>query len=110
MFAKVSWYGATFSAEITDKPLGRRLLGDPVVMFRMTDGRVAALEDRCCHRGLPLSMGELVGDDLRCNYHGLVFDCSGQCVRIPGQTAIPPSARVSSYPLLEKGGTIWIWM
>jgi phenylpropionate dioxygenase-like ring-hydroxylating dioxygenase large terminal subunit len=110
MFAKDCWYVAAFSAEITAKPLGRRLLDEPVVMFRTTDGRVAALEDRCCHRGLPLSMGELVGDDLRCNYHGLVFDCSGQCVRIPGQTAIPPSAKVNSYPLIEKGGTIWIWM
>jgi phenylpropionate dioxygenase-like ring-hydroxylating dioxygenase large terminal subunit len=110
MFAKDCWYVAAFSAEITDKPLGRRLLNEPVVIFRTSDGRVAALEDRCCHRGLPLSMGELVGDDLRCNYHGMVYDCSGQCVRIPGQTVIPQNAKVKSYPLIEKGNTIWIWM
>jgi phenylpropionate dioxygenase-like ring-hydroxylating dioxygenase large terminal subunit len=110
MFARECWYVAAFSAEITDKPLGRRILNEPVVMYRNSDGKVSALEDRCCHRGLPLSLGEVVGDALRCNYHGLMFNCEGQCIRIPGQSLIPPAARVKSYPLIEKGNSIWIWM
>ena len=50
---------------MTDAPLARTLLGEPVVLFRTGDGTPAALEDRCCHRQLPLSMGEVVGDGIR---------------------------------------------
>jgi phenylpropionate dioxygenase-like ring-hydroxylating dioxygenase large terminal subunit len=80
------------------------------VLYRREDGMPVALEDRCCHRQLPLSMGRLEGDDLRCGYHGLKFDASGKCIEIPGQTSIPPQARVRAYPLIEKYSWVWIWM
>ncbi|MEG1456531.1 MAG: Rieske 2Fe-2S domain-containing protein, partial [Comamonas sp.] len=51
------WYVAGFSSELTDKPLARTFLGQKVVLFRTGEGQVAALEDRCCHRSLPLSCG-----------------------------------------------------
>jgi|GEM_PF-6092224 len=51
------WYVAGFAWELQDAPLARTLLGRPVVLFRTPDGSVAALEDRCCHRELPLSCG-----------------------------------------------------
>ena len=55
-------------------------------------------------------MGRLKGDAIECGYHGLTFDCSGQCVRIPGQPNVPANARVRSYPVVEKMGLAWIWM
>ena len=85
-------------------------LGEPVVLYRREDGTPVALEDRCCHRHLPLSKGRVEGDDLRCGYHGLRFDASGRCVEIPGQASIPPQARVRAYPLTERYHWIWLWM
>lgn len=111
MFVKNCWYVAAFGEELSAQRLvARRVLGEPIVLFRRPDGAVAALEDRCCHRGLPLSRGEMNGSFLRCNYHGLEFDASGACVRIPGQDSIPPAARVRSYPIAERGRAVWIWM
>ncbi len=68
------------------------------------------MEDRCPHRQLPLSMGKLVGDALQCHYHGLRFDRAGKCVRVPGQDLIPQSARVRTYPVVERYHWVWIWM
>lgn len=110
MFLRESWYVAARSAEVTRQPLGRILLNEPVVLFRKESGEPVALEDRCCHRHLPLSMGKLEGDELRCGYHGLKFDASGKCVEIPGQDSIPPQARVRAYPIVEKFKWLWIWM
>jgi phenylpropionate dioxygenase-like ring-hydroxylating dioxygenase large terminal subunit len=86
------------------------LLDEPVVLFRKENGEAVALEDRCCHRHLPLSMGKVEGDELRCGYHGLKFDAAGRCVEIPGQQSIPPQARVRAYPLVERYRWLWIWM
>ena len=56
-------------------------------------------------------MGKLVeGDVLQCHYHGLRFDRSGQCVRVPGQDMIPKTAKVKSYPVVERYKWLWIWM
>jgi vanillate O-demethylase monooxygenase subunit len=69
MFLRNYWYVAAFDHEVTRKPLGRIILGEPVVLFRAADGTAIALEDRCPHRRLPLSMGKLVSDDvLQCHY------------------------------------------
>ena len=76
--------------EIGRKPFRRIIMNEPVVFYRTEDGTPVALEDRCPHRRLPLSMGKLVGDDiLQCHYHGLRFDRTGACVRVPGQDMIP---------------------
>jgi len=109
-FLRNSWYVAAWDREVTRGLLARTLLGEPVVLFRKEDGAPVALEDRCCHRQLPLSMGSLQGDLLQCGYHGLKFDASGKCVGIPGQEIIPPQARVRAYPLVEKYHWVWIWM
>jgi phenylpropionate dioxygenase-like ring-hydroxylating dioxygenase large terminal subunit len=110
MFLRNFWYVAASGHEITRKPLGRMILGEPVVFFRKEDGTPVALEDRCAHRHLPLSMGKLVGDLLQCHYHGLCYDGTGQCVKVPGQNAVPPGARVKSYPVAERHRWLWIWM
>jgi len=109
-FLRASWYVAAWDREISRTPLARTLLNEAIVLYRREDGTPVALEDRCCHRQLPLSMGKVEGNDLRCGYHGLKFDASGKCIEIPGQASIPPQARVRSYPLVEKYNWVWIWM
>jgi phenylpropionate dioxygenase-like ring-hydroxylating dioxygenase large terminal subunit len=110
VFLRNSWYVAAWDREVSRTPLARMLLGEPVLLYRRQDGTPVALEDRCCHRHLPLSKGRLEGDDVRCGYHGLRFDASGRCVEIPGQASIPPQARVRAFPLIERYHWIWIWM
>ena len=111
MFMKNCWYAAAYVRELEDGgPLGRTLLGEPVVMFRTAGGTPVALEDRCCHRHLPLSLGKVAGDRVQCGYHGLEFDASGICIAVPGQSKVPPGAAVRSFPLVEKYGFLWIWM
>lgn len=110
MFLRNHWYVAAWSHEVSREPLARVLLNEPVVFYRREDGSPVALQDRCCHRGYPLSRGTLQGDDIRCGYHGMVFRPDGVCIRIPGQQTIPPAARVPTYPVAERYGWLWIWM
>jgi phenylpropionate dioxygenase-like ring-hydroxylating dioxygenase large terminal subunit len=109
-FARNHWYPATWARDLSDAPLGRRMLGEPVVLFRKKDGGIAALTDRCPHRLVPLSMGVLVERGIRCGYHGIEFDASGRCVYVPSQDSIPPTAQVRSYPVAERYGLVWVWM
>jgi phenylpropionate dioxygenase-like ring-hydroxylating dioxygenase large terminal subunit len=109
-FLENCWYVASWSGELSVAPLARTMLGRPVVLYRRADGSPVALEDRCCHRGLPLSLGTVTGDDVVCGYHGLRFDPLGACIDVPGQSTIPPDARIRSYPVAEKWNAVWIWM
>lgn len=111
MFIKNCWYVAAWSSEVPrDGFFARTMLETPVVLWRDSSGMAVAFEDRCCHRGAPLSKGRREGDCVRCMYHGLKFDASGKCVEIPGQDMIPGSMRVKTYPLVERSKWIWIWM
>jgi vanillate O-demethylase monooxygenase subunit len=103
------WYVAALASELKDKPIGRTLLGKPIVLFRTADGQPAALEDRCCHRALPLSHGTVEAHGVRCGYHGLMFDNKGQCIEVPGQAKIPTKAKVPAFHAKERDQIIWIW-
>jgi len=110
MFIRQSWYVAAWDHEITRAPVRRLLLDEPILFYRKQDGGVVALEDRCCHRHLPLSRGTLDGDHIQCGYHGMVYDETGACIDIPWQKDVPQSARVRSYPVVERYHWIWVWM
>lgn len=110
MFVRNAWYIASWADDLRREPLARRICDEPVVLYRDAENRAAALVDRCCHRGTPLSLGRVTHEGLECGYHGLVFGRDGACVRVPGQDRVPPSARVRSYPIVEKDGFVWIWM
>lgn len=111
MFIKNCWYVAAWDIEVpAEGMLARTLLGEPVLLYRDSQGRPVALEDRCCHRSAPLSLGKKEGDCVRCMYHGMKFDPSGACVEIPGQDTIPAKACVKSYPVVERDRLVWIWM
>ncbi|TYC63069.1 aromatic ring-hydroxylating dioxygenase subunit alpha [Stappia sp. BW2] len=109
-FVRNAWYVAGWSSEIDEELRRFTILGEHIVMYRTSDGSVAALEDRCPHRLLPLSRGKRIGDDIQCGYHGMTFDCSGKCVRIPGQSNLPASAYVEAFPVHERYDIVWIWM
>jgi vanillate O-demethylase monooxygenase subunit len=111
MLLRNAWYIAAWADEIGgEQPLARRICNEPIVLFRDSTGRAAALTDRCCHRAAPLHMGTVVEEGIQCGYHGLVIDGYGRCVRIPGQRLIPEDARVRNYPAVEKDQLVWVWM
>jgi vanillate O-demethylase monooxygenase subunit len=110
MFVRNAWYVAAWADEISTTPLPRRILNEPVVLFRDQQNRPAALLDMCCHRGAPLSIGKVVQRGIECGYHGLIFDRSGMCVHVPGQDRILERTRVRSFPVVEQDAFIWIWM
>ncbi len=110
MYVRNRWHVAALSEELTDRPLGRVMLDEPVVLYRLADGTPVALEDRCLHRQAPLSLGWVEGDNLRCCYHGLLFDRDGCCVEVPSQTRVPPNAGLRTYPVTERQGFVFIWM
>ena len=109
MFVRNNWYVAAWSHEVSHEPLGRRILGQNIVLVRLND-ELTAIEDRCPHRGMPLSQGRIVEGTLQCAYHGLRFNAQGQCVKIPGQEKIPEAACVKSFLTKEQDGAVWIWM
>jgi phenylpropionate dioxygenase-like ring-hydroxylating dioxygenase large terminal subunit len=110
MFPRNFWYAAAYSFEVKRELLPRTILCEPILLYRKTDGTVAALIDRCSHRRASLSLGRLIGDTVECGYHGITFDCTGACVRIPAQEKIPPQAAIKAYPVAERDGFVWIWM
>ena len=104
------WYVVARAEELGHDLLARTICGQHLVMFRTATGDAVALEDRCPHRGFPLSAGKLLGDEIQCGYHGLRFDACGTCVSVPGQDRIPTRANVARRPLVEQGPWIWAWM
>ncbi|WP_324699414.1 aromatic ring-hydroxylating dioxygenase subunit alpha [Novosphingobium sp. RL4] len=111
IFLKNLWYVAGWSSNLAPGDrVGRTYLDEPVVLWRSLDGTAFALEDRCAHRAMPLSAGVVDNGSIRCPYHGLEFGGDGKCTRIPAQDRVPETARVRTYPIVEKQGLIWIWM
>ncbi|HWG04134.1 MAG TPA: Rieske 2Fe-2S domain-containing protein [Beijerinckiaceae bacterium] len=113
------WIPAGFSSQIAkpdSPPVRVRLLGENLVMFRDSKGRIGLLDERCPHRTASLFYGRNEESGLRCVYHGLKFDVEGQCVDVP---CIPPSGdmeRIKSkldmtaYPCVERGEIVWAYM
>ncbi len=103
------WYALAASADVDHALSAYRALGVELVMFRTSAGVVSALEDRCSHRGFPLSQGRLVDDDIHCGLCGFVFDAAGTCVLVPTQPRVPMGADVRAYPVRESDGLVWVW-
>jgi phenylpropionate dioxygenase-like ring-hydroxylating dioxygenase large terminal subunit len=90
-------------------PLGVRLLGEDVVLWRVDD-RILAWQDLCIHRGTRLSLGKVRGDTLECPYHGWTYNAAGRCVRIPAHPGqVPPlKARVKAYQARVCYDLVWV--
>lgn len=106
------WYPVLESREVRHKPLGVERLGRRLVFWRDADGQPHAHLDRCPHLGAALSKGRICGDRLTCPFHGFEFDGEGQCRHIPamgGEDRIPKGMSLTSFPLREAHGLIWLW-
>lgn len=111
IFLRNSWYVAAWSQELASDPIGEKIIGDFVLLYRKADGGAVALGDTCPHRFAPLHRGKVIDDEIQCPYHGLRFDESGRCAHNPFDPKVKPAAaNVRTYPLVERNGILWIWM
>lgn len=108
MFAKNAWYVACTPDEFAEKPLGRKICGESMAFFRSADGKVAAVEDFCPHRGAPLSLGFVRDGNLVCGYHGLEMGPDGKTVSMPCQR-VQGFPKIRNFPVVERYGFIWVW-
>src|SRR3546814_2064481 len=102
-YLRNTWYAVAWSDEIGDQPFGRKVIEDPLVIYRTADGGLHVLRDMCPHRFAPLSKGKIISDQLQCPYHGLRFNSNGQCVFNPhGDGVVPKAAVTRTYPRSEE--------
>jgi phenylpropionate dioxygenase-like ring-hydroxylating dioxygenase large terminal subunit len=99
------WHPLLRSKQLRSKPVSVQLAGQPLVLFRTSGGEVAALSDECPHRRMRLSWGTVVGERLRCRYHGWSFDACGN-----GESPGTPKlhACVDAFVATERHGAIWV--
>jgi vanillate O-demethylase monooxygenase subunit len=108
-YLREAWYAASWSEEITAKPIGLTMLDEPLVFYRNAAGQPIALSDTCPHRFAPLHLGKVNGDVITCPYHGLQFGADGKCVLNP-HGPIPAGAHIRAYTVAERYGLLWVWM
>jgi hypothetical protein len=94
-------------------PVRVQLLGEKLVAFRDSSGRVGLVDEFCAHRGVSLWFGRNEENGLRCPYHGWKYDITGRCVDLPSEppeTGMAARVKLTSYPCIEQGGVVWTYM
>jgi phenylpropionate dioxygenase-like ring-hydroxylating dioxygenase large terminal subunit len=94
-------------------PMRIRLLGEDLIAFKDTAGKVGLLHNACPHRGASLFFGRNEEEGLRCVYHGWKFDVTGACVDMPSEPAesnFKNKVRAGAYPCAERNGVVWTYM
>jgi phthalate 4,5-dioxygenase len=115
------WIPAAFSTQIAKPdgpPVRVRLLGENLVLFRDSTGRIGMLDEKCPHRTASLFFGRNEQSGLRCVYHGIKFDVEGNCVDVPCVPQMSDTHRanmqkqlaIKSYPCIERGEVVWTYM
>ena len=110
------WVPALLASELPDPdcpPVRVRLLGEQLVAFRDTQGKIGLLSEFCPHRRTSLFFGRNEKGGLRCVYHGWKFDVSGQCLDMmnePANSDYPSKIKTTSYPVVEMGELIWAYL
>jgi len=110
------WMPALLESELPEKdgtPVRIRLLGEDLVAFRDSEGRIGLLDEHCPHRGSSLALGVNGECGLRCLFHGWKFDVTGQCTDTPAEpegATLAKAMRVKAYPTRVAGGMIWTYM
>lgn len=103
------WWPVALSHELLNTPLACQVHDMPLVLFRASEGRPAALPDRCPHRFAPLSAGQVRDGQIECPYHGWRFAADGRCTRMPGTDLAPCSKPLlDSLPSCEAHGLVWV--
>lgn len=102
------WYPIAFSHDVKEQPISATLLDQRLVIWRTSAG-ISVANDICLHRGIPLSMGWVSGDQLVCKYHGFHYSADGRCVEVPANpgTSIPIKLCLKTYPVKEAYGLVW---
>jgi phenylpropionate dioxygenase-like ring-hydroxylating dioxygenase large terminal subunit len=107
------WYAILESSEVKKKkPIGVTRMGEKLVAWRDSQGKVTVMSDLCPHRGVALSIGKLANDCIQCPFHGFEYDTAGNCTYVPanGKASQPPRAlHVKTYPTREAHDIIYIW-
>ena len=114
--ARRHWLPVCMAEEVPEsdgKPVRARLLGEDLVVFRDSDGRLGVLGEHCLHRRASLAFGRNEDCGLRCLYHGWKFDVEGNVVDMPSEA--PGAAqrlgkKAKAYPAVEKAGVVWVYM
>ncbi len=110
------WQPVLLSSELAGPdgpPVRVRALGEDLVAFRDTNGRIGLIDAFCPHRRAPLFYGRNEQCGLRCVYHGWKFDADGNCVDLPSEPAGSPlkdKVKIKTYPTWEGGGAIWAYL
>lgn len=99
------WHPIAYRGELSNKPLAVRLMDKPLVLFRSSSG-ITLLEDRCPHRNVPLSAGQVIDGAIECPYHGWRFNGQGHCTKVPGSEEAA-QARAKAFPVREEETLIW---
>jgi len=107
------WYAILDSTEVRrGRPVGVTRMGEKLVAWRDSQGKVTVMHDKCAHRGVALSVGEVHGDCIWCPFHGFEFDAGGRCTVIPANgkdVPVPKAFKVQAYPTHEMHGLIFIY-
>jgi len=113
MLLRDHWYVACPSSQLaTNAPKAVQVGELDLVLFRDPAGAARALLDRCCHRGVKLSLGRITDGHIACGYHGWQYDGAGKLVHVPSLVAgeeLPPCS-TPSFPVIEKDFYVWVWM
>jgi phenylpropionate dioxygenase-like ring-hydroxylating dioxygenase large terminal subunit len=113
MLLKDHWYVACPSSRLTtDAPRAVQIGDLDIVLFRDADGSARALLDRCCHRGVRLSLGRIREGRVACRYHGWEYKCDGHLAHVPSLTEGDkmPACKVPTFPVIEKDFYVWVWV
>jgi 5,5'-dehydrodivanillate O-demethylase len=113
-FLRRYWHPITVAAELKEKPIKRiRILGEDLVLYRGEDDAYGLVEERCCHRGASLAYGKVEGDNIRCPYHGWLFDPTGKCVEQPAEPAnstYKDRVKQPAYPVQKMAGLLYAYL
>src|SRR2546422_6878683 len=110
------WIPALMSSELPERdgaPVRVRLLGENLIAFRVTSGKIGLIQNHCPHRGASLFFGRNEEEGLRCVYHGWKYDLNGQCVDMPSEPSesnFKSKIRATAYPTHERNGLVWVYM
>jgi nitrite reductase/ring-hydroxylating ferredoxin subunit len=104
-----SWYLFCESKQLKDKPFSQRILGRHLVAYRKASGQVAVMDARCTHLGADLGCGTVVGETIQCPFHHWRYGADGVCTSIPHAAQIPAFARLQTYPVTERHGSVFFF-
>jgi phthalate 4,5-dioxygenase len=109
------WIPAALSSELNadEAPTRIMLLGEKLIAFRDTSGRVGIMDHRCPHRCASLFYGRNGENGIRCVYHGWKYDADGNCVdmaNIPERQHFKDRVRAKAYLTAERNGVVWVYM